>query len=99
MKLLLLVFRSTFESAVLRILDSLKLPGYTEAPQVYGTGAMGPVFDSHAWPGFNGMVLSALSEEDARRVVDALAHFAQTREKDGEHMPIRIFSVPCEQLL
>ncbi|MBK7575368.1 MAG: efflux RND transporter permease subunit [Elusimicrobia bacterium] len=41
-----------------RLAQAARLHG---GPQVYGTSAMmGPVFDSHAWPGFNGMKLSAL---------------------------------------
>lgn len=99
MKLLVLVFRSTFNEEVLRVLDGLKLPGYTESPQVYGTGTMGRVFDSHAWPGYNSMVLSALEEKDARRTVKALEEFSRSRDKEGEHVPIRVFAVPCEQLL
>ena len=99
MKMLLLVFRSTFNDEVLRLLDELKLPGYTETAQVYGTGSQGRVFDSHAWPGYNSMVLSALGERDAGRVVRAMKEFSGKRAKDGEQVPMRIFAVPCEQLL
>ena len=99
MKMLLLVFRSTFNDEVLGILDGLKLPGYTETPRVYGTGALGRVFDSHAWPGYNSMVLSAMSESDTKRVAAAMKEFLDSRAEEGEQVPISIFAVPCEQLL
>ncbi|HEX4892060.1 MAG TPA: hypothetical protein VFV47_02135 [Hyphomicrobiaceae bacterium] len=99
MKMLVLIFRSTFSEEVLQILDGLKLPGYTEAREVLGTGSEGRVFDSHAWPGHNTMVLSAMKANDVSRVVDALKAFSKERHQEGEQVPIRIFAVPCEQML
>ena len=99
MKMLLLVFRSTFSDEVIKILDGLDLPGYTESPRVYGTGTMGRVFDSHAWPGYNSMVLSAMSEPDAKRLAAAIKAFSVSRATAGEQVPSCIFAVPCERLL
>ncbi|MCG3204927.1 MAG: hypothetical protein KCHDKBKB_01644 [Elusimicrobia bacterium] len=98
-QLLLLVFRSGFSKEILEILDALKLPGYTEAPTVFGRGTDEPVFESHAWPGHNSLVLSALSKEDVARVVAALTDFTNKREKEGEHVPLRVYSIPCTQLV
>ena len=94
-QLLLLVFRSGFSKEILEILDALKLPGYTEAPAVFGRGTGGPVFESQAWPGHNSLVLSALSKEDVARVVAALTDFTNKREKEGEHVRLRVYSIPC----
>ncbi|HMU74793.1 MAG: hypothetical protein E6Q99_00165 [Elusimicrobia bacterium] len=98
MKMLVLIFRSSFADEVLKTLDGLKLSGYTEAPAVFGTGAEGRVFESHAWPGHNTMILSALGANDVSRVVGALEKYSKARHKEGEQVPIRIFAVPCEQL-
>ena len=99
MKMLILVFRSTLNEQVLRVLDELKLPGYTESTEVYGTGSMGRAFDSHAWPGYNSMVFSAVGENDARKVAGALKEFSEMLTAQGEKVPLRLFAVPCEQLL
>lgn len=99
MKMLILVFRSTLNEEVLSVLDGLKLPGYTETAEVYGTGSTGRVFDSHAWPGYNSMVLSAVGEGDARKVAGALGELSVRLTAQGEKVPLRLFAVPCEQLL
>lgn len=99
MKMLILVFRSTFNEQVLGVLDELELPGYTESSEVYGTGSMGRAFDSHAWPGYNSMVLSAVGEDDARKVARALKELSERLTAQGEKVPLRMFAVPCEQLI
>ncbi len=99
MKMLILIFRSSLNEQVLSVLDELKLPGYTESTEVYGTGSMGRAFDSHAWPGYNSMVLSAVGEDDARRVAEAMKELSRKLTEGGEKVPLRLFAVPCEQMI
>jgi hypothetical protein len=99
MKILILVFRSTFTEAIVSVLEKLCLSGYTEIPQVYGSGHAGRVFESHAWPGHNSLVLTALSEDDIERILMQLKEFLKESEKSGEQTPLKVFAVPCEQLL
>ena len=99
MKMLILVFRSTLNKEIFRLLDGLKLPDYTETAEVYGAGSMGRVFDSHAWPGYNSMVISAVDEGDARKVAGAMKGLSVRLTAQGEKVPLRLFAVPCEQIL
>jgi hypothetical protein len=101
MKMMIVVFRSSLEEEMLHLLKGLDVKALTEAPKVFGMGEAGTAFSSFAWPGFNSLILAALEEEQIRRVITGLQAFRDHRlaQQHGKKVPIRVFLLPCEQVI
>ena len=101
MKMLLLVFRQSLDQDLQKLLKDLDVKAFTEAPKVFGMGEAGTAFKSFAWPGFNSLILAAMEEEQADRVVARLRAFRDqlAQRQHGAKIPMRVFILPCERVL
>ncbi|MDE3241361.1 MAG: hypothetical protein KGO52_01415 [Nitrospirota bacterium] len=110
MKMLLLIFRQPLEHDLLQLLEELDVKAFTEVPKVFGMGETGAAGQSFGWPGYNAMVLAAMGEEQAERVVQRLKkfhdHLAQQQHMSTlkpstqwGKVPIKLFAIPCELLI
>jgi hypothetical protein len=101
MQMVLLVFRDSLESDIQNLLQELEIVSFTQAPKVLGTGETGRAFDSFEWPGCNSMILSAMEENQAERVVERFRTFRDglKHRQNGSKIPLRVFTFPCEWVL
>jgi hypothetical protein len=101
MTMLLLVFRHSLDEEILQLLKEMDVKSFTEAPKVFGMGEAGTAFSSMAWPGSNCMILAAMEDEQATRVVARLRDFRDrlSKQQSKNKIPIRVFSLPCERLI
>ncbi|OLC42728.1 MAG: hypothetical protein AUH74_03735 [Nitrospirae bacterium 13_1_40CM_4_62_6] len=101
MKMLLIVFRDSLEDEIVVLLKEFNVKAFTELHKVGGTGETGDAFHSFASPGVNTMILTALAEDQAERVVKGLKAFRDqlAKQQQGAKIPIRVFVFPCEQVV
>ena len=74
---------------------------YTEIPSVHGVGETGAAFGSLTWPGENSVILIALPKDRADRLINAFVTFRHrlTKQQHGAKLPIKLFVLPCEQII
>ena len=101
MKMLLIVFRDSLEDEILVLLNQLDVKAFTELQKVGGTGETGAAFHSFASPGVNTMIMTALAEDQADRVVAGLKAFRDqlAKQQQGAKIPLRVFVLPCLQVV
>lgn len=101
MKMLLIVFRDSLEEEIHGLLNDLGVKAFTELHKVGGTGETGAAFHSFTWAGMNALVLTALPEDQAERVAKGLKEFRDQRiqQQHGAKIPLRVFVLPCEQVV
>ena len=101
MKMLFIVFRESLEEEVHALLNELHVKAFTELHKVGGTGETGAAFHSFTWPGMNALVLTALPEDQAERVVEGLKGFRDQRiqQQHGVKVPLHAFVLPCLQVV
>ena len=101
MKMLLIVFRENLEEEIHGLLQSHDVKAFSELHKVAGTGATGAAFHAFSWPGVNGMILTALPEDEADRVVEGFKAFRDQRvqQQHGAKLPLRVFVLPCLQVV
>lgn len=101
MQMLALVFRKSLEQEVLAVLRACHVRTFTRVPEVWGAGETGLALHTFTRPGFNAMVLAALAEPEASRVVAALRRFrdAASGQRHGAKVPLHVFLLPCAQVL
>lgn len=101
MKMLLLIFRESLDEDLRELLRDLNLKAFTKAPKVLGSGDAGRAADSLQQPGFNSLILSALDDDQAGMVIARLTILRDelSRNQHGAKIPLRVFVLPCEQVL
>ena len=101
MKMLLIVFRESLEEEILALLKQLGVKAFTELPSVVGTGEAGAAFQSFASLGANSMILTAVAEGHAEQVIKGLYAYREqlTQRQHGAYVPLRVFALPCEQVV
>ena len=101
MKMLLIVFRESLEEEIHALLHTHHVNAFTELHKVAGAGATGTAFHSFMGPGGNGMILTALPDDHAERVVEGFKVFRDERrhEQHGINIPLRMFVLPCVQMI
>lgn len=101
MHMVAIIFRKSLEHDVLAVLRACEVHTFTRVPEVWGAGETGVAFHTFVRPGFNAMVLVALAETEAARVVAALRRFrdAAAAQQQGAKVPLHLFLLPCEQVL
>ncbi len=101
MKMMLLVFRNSLEEEVLHLLKSLEVKAFTEAPEVLGMGEAESAFSSPPARRSNSMILAALKQEQIDGVMGGLKAFRDrlAQEEHDARIPIRVFLLPCEQVI
>ncbi len=95
-KMLLIVFRDSLEDDIVALLRKLEVKAFTELHKVEGIGEAGAAYCSLSSPG-NSMILAALQEDHADRVVKGLREFRDrcARQQAGTKVPLRVFVLPC----
>lgn len=98
MNMLMIILKESLEEEVRALLRTQGVIGFTEMHEITGQGEAGATLNSLHWPGFNNLILAALPESDAKRVIDALAEFRDglAVKQHGAKIPLRVFSLPCE---
>ena len=99
MKMLLIIFRSSLEDELCRLLNKLGVTAYTEVTKVGGKGETGAALNTLTWPGGNTMILAALTEDHADRVVEGVRVFRDesAQQRSASQVPLRVFALPCVQ--
>ncbi len=99
--MVVIVFRKSLEVEVLALLRASHIDSYTDIAEVLGAGTTGPALHTFARPGYNSLILAALPESDADRLVRALRTFRDAAEarQHGAPVPLHVFVLPCEQVI
>ena len=84
MKLLMIMVDSNHKKDVERILNAHDVPGYTELPNVLGTGKSGKKFGSRAFPGSNNLYFTAVGGNICQTLCAESAPAKQTATR-GTH--------------
>jgi hypothetical protein len=98
MNMLMIVFRESLEEDIQELLGKHHVRAFTEMRDVTGMGEAGAAFHSLSWPGLNNMILVALPQAEADKVVAALKGFRdrQILKQGGARIPLKVFALPCE---
>ena len=101
MQLVLVICRSSLEHDVLRVVESAGVTAFSIVPAVLGIGQGGKALHDYPWPGSNVLVLTALDDERATALVDALVRFRDESEarQHGAHVPLRAFALRCDPVV
>jgi hypothetical protein len=100
-RLVVVICRTSLERDVVRVIESAGVAAFSIVPAVLGIGASGKALDEYPWPGSNTLLLVALEETRARVLNEALRAFKGSAEarQHGAHVPLRAFSVPCDEVI
>lgn len=101
MKMVMVFYRHSLDQDIRRVLKDFNLKAFTEAPKVVGIGEAECRFDALTWPGHHAIILSALDDIQADRVIRVLKEFRDymVRLQDGAKIPLRVFTFPCERVI
>jgi nitrogen regulatory protein PII len=106
MKTLMIVARDSMLTELEALLHKNGIDAYSVIHKVEGKGKTGKVgaFSHSVYTGsthFNLMMLAVLPSDQLDRAVDALKAFHAARKNmaQGEHIPLKLFAFPCEELL
>ncbi|MEW6248483.1 MAG: PG0541 family transporter-associated protein [Nitrospirota bacterium] len=101
MQMLLVIFRQSLDEDIRRLLKDLDIKAFTEAPKVFGIGEAGEAFGSLTWPGHNSMILAAMEDQQAERVIGRLQAFRDhlMQQQGDTKIPLRVFVMPCRQVV
>ncbi|WP_455389830.1 P-II family nitrogen regulator [Petrachloros mirabilis] len=101
MKMLLIVFRESMIEQVHALLKEHEVNAFTELHNVAGKGATGPTVQFFLTPGANSLILAAVPEQLASRLIDGFTRYRAEHEmrRDGEKFSLHIFVLACEQAL
>ena len=101
MKMVMVVYRHSLDQDIRLVLKGLDVVNFADAPKVFGIGDAGHAFGSITWPGHHAIILSAMEELQADRIIEVLKefrdHMAQMR--GGTKIPMRVFVLPCERMI
>lgn len=96
MKLILIVFHSDKEDEIHEILNSKGITGFTTWGPVYGKGGQSaPRMGTQIWPGENHILMTTVSDEEARVLKDAFLK----SEEAGRESGIKIFELAANTWL
>lgn len=101
MKMLVIVFRESLVEQVHAVLNEYEVTAFSELHNVAGKGATGATSQFFLAPTTNRMILAAVSEQSAYRLVDGFSRFrlAQEAAQGDNTFPLHVFVLPCEQLV
>ena len=98
MKMLLIVFRQSVVEHIHALLKEYEVTAFTELHNVAGRGETGPTVQFLLSPGANCMILTAVSEQRAYRLIDGFTRFKAEQGK-SQHDNLHVFVLPCEQVV
>lgn len=98
MKMLMIIFRQSLEEDIMKLLRELGIKAFTELPSVIGAGDAGAAFHTFISPQANSIVLTALTEDHASRVINRLHAYRDQliEQQHGACIPLRVFALPCD---
>jgi nitrogen regulatory protein PII len=101
MKMLLIVFRESMAEQIHALLKEYDVTGYTELQNVSGRGETGPTVHFSLSAGANRMILVALPEQVAFRLIDVFTRYRteHMKQQQAETFPLHVFLLPCEQVV
>ena len=101
MKMLLIVFRQSMVEQIHALLKEYDVNAFTELHNVAGRGETGPTVQFLLSPGANCMILTAVSEPLAYRLIDGFTRLKaeQGMPQHDNTFPLHVFILPCEQVV
>ena len=101
MKMLVLIFRNSLQEEILSLLKNEKIQAYTMIPKVHGMGETGAAFDSFTSQVENSLVLLALDNEPAHRMIEAFQALRTrlSQYQQGTAIPMKLRVMPCEEII
>ncbi|MGQ0666433.1 MAG: P-II family nitrogen regulator [Nitrospiraceae bacterium] len=101
MKMLFIVFRESMVEQVHALLKSYDVTAFTELQNVGGKGETGPTLHFSLSTGANRIILAAVAEQAAYRLIDGFTRFrAEHVTGAGDKaLPLHVFVLPCEQVV
>lgn len=97
----MLVFRASMITDVEKLLHESGIVAYTLINNAEGKGITGNVVGSFFYPGTNCVIFAVLPSDQVDLVVDMLKsfHSEQLQFAKGQHIPFKVFSFPCNELI
>lgn len=85
MKSLFIVFDQGYYEQILAILNFNHIRGFTRWEEVQGRGSVSgePHYGNHAWPSLNSSIMTVISEEKVKPLLDELRALDATSELMG----------------
>jgi nitrogen regulatory protein PII len=102
MKMLLIVFRQSMVEHIHALLKEYNVNAFTELHNVAGRGETGPNVQFLLSPGANSMILTAVAEPLAYRLIEGFTRLKAeqgARQNDNNIFPLHVFVLPCEQAI
>jgi nitrogen regulatory protein PII len=101
MKMLMIVFRESIAERIHALMKDYAVTAYTELQNVSGKGETGPTLHFSLSAGANRMILAAIPEQMAYRVIEGLTRYRteQLQQQGEEAFPLHVFVLPCEQVV
>lgn len=99
MKMLVIVFRESLIEQIHALLNDYNVAAYSELHNVTGKGAAGLTSQFFLAPATNRMILTAVSDQLAYRLIEVFARFRLEQEAaQGDNIvPLHVFVLACEQ--
>lgn len=87
MKFVFIVYNQGIESEVLKSFKKLNIRGYTKLETVYGQGSKNgePHFGTHVWPEVNSLILTAVDDDKASKLLDEIKEIDLKFPDEGIH--------------
>ncbi|MEJ2231918.1 MAG: hypothetical protein P8X46_12145 [Nitrospirales bacterium] len=100
-KLLIITFRQSLEEDLGQLLHEIGVTNYTLIPGVLGMGKTGKATSAFGWHGLNSMLLIVLDREQEMSVLEKLKAFHNrlAEQESSLKMPMRLFVIPCDQII
>jgi len=96
MKLILIIFDADKEKEVYGILDSSGVSGFTTWGPVYGKGKQSdPRMGTQVWPGDNRIIMTAIPDEDAVTLKEALL----SHDEIGSGKGVKVLELTASTLI
>ena len=99
MKMLLIVFRESMVEHIHALLKEYEVNAFTELHNVAGKGETGPTLHFSLSTGANCMILAAVSDQVAYRLIDGFMRYRAEHVQGDDAFPLHVFVLPCEQVV
>lgn len=101
MKMVVIVFRESLVEQVHALLNEYEVSAFSELHNVAGKGVTGATSQFFLAPTTNRMILAAVSDQAAYRLIDGISRFrlAQEAAQGDSVFPLHVFLLPCEQVV
>ncbi len=95
MKLVFITYNEAIDDEVMDVLKVASVEDYTHWTKVLGKGrTSGPHFATHIWPKANNVLMTAVEDEQAQKVLEGVRTLRQTLGHEG----VKAFVVPLEAM-